>query len=448
MGIAQIPRLAATLAGTVTALTALSTLPGSAATPSDTNPSDLDQAFATAAGRYDVPRDLLVGIGYAETHLDDHGGRPSASNGYGVMHLVSNPANRTLGEAAKLAGRSTDELRTDTSTNVLGAAAVLDAYADQAGLAGKARDDVDRWYPVVARYAHAANDATARLYADEVYKVLAHGLRSASAELAAREVSPDRGRYARVAPLGTRAVADYPDARWVPASSSNYTVSNRPSSQAITMIVIHTTQGSYAGTISWFQNPAAQVSAHYVVRSSDGEITQMVREKDIAWHARDGNGRSVGIEHEGYVDDPSWYTDAMYRASAALTRDIADRYGIPRDRSHIVGHSEVPGNDHTDPGPNWDWDRYMAMVNGDDPYNFTTWGNGVNVRTDAKLNAPVVTTLPGPTRVFVECQKQGDTVTVGGYTNNWWSKLRDQGGFITNIYIDHPAQQLPGIPIC
>jgi hypothetical protein len=117
------------------------------------------------------------------------------------------------------------------------------------------------------------------------------------------------------------------------------------------------------------------VSSHYVVRSSDGQITQMVAEKDTAWHARSANPYSIGIEHEGYVDQPSWFTDAMYRSSAALTRT-------------------------------------------------------------------------SPTAVFVECQIQGDTVTAGGYTNNWWSKLRDQGGYMTNIYIDDPNQKLPGVPDC
>ena len=77
-----------------------------------------------------------------------------------------------------------------------------------------------------------------------------------------------------------------------------------------------------------------------------------------------------------------------------------------------------------------------------------TWGSGVRVRADARLSAAVVTTLPGPTAVYVDCQKQGDIVTAEGYTNNWWAHLRDQGGFITNIYIDHPAAQLPGVPIC
>ncbi|ALC20247.1 peptidoglycan DD-metalloendopeptidase family protein [Streptomyces pristinaespiralis] len=79
---------------------------------------------------------------------------------------------------------------------------------------------------------------------------------------------------------------------------------------------------------------------------------------------------------------------------------------------------------------------------------FNTWGSGVNVRADARLSAPVVTTLAGPTAVRVLCQKQGDTVNAEGYTNNWWSKLRDQNGFISNIYIDHPDAVLPGVPLC
>ncbi|MEH0971511.1 hypothetical protein V6U77_10295 [Micromonospora sp. CPCC 205546] len=56
--------------------------------------------------------------------------------------------------------------------------------------------------------------------------------------------------------------------------------------------------------------------------------------------------------------------------------------------------------------------------------------------------------LAGPTLVNVTCQKQGDTVYAEGYVNNWWSRLRDQNGFISNIFINHPAQQLPGVPIC
>jgi hypothetical protein len=80
--------------------------------------------------------------------------------------------------------------------------------------------------------------------------------------------------------------------------------------------------------------------------------------------------------------------------------------------------------------------------------NFWTWGNGVNVRSDARLSAAVVAVLPGPTRVNVICQKQGDWVNAEGYSNNWWSKLASPSGFMTNIYIDHPDAKLPGVPVC
>ncbi|WP_405060479.1 M23 family metallopeptidase [Kribbella sp. NBC_01505] len=79
---------------------------------------------------------------------------------------------------------------------------------------------------------------------------------------------------------------------------------------------------------------------------------------------------------------------------------------------------------------------------------FMTWGSDVAVRTDAKLSAGLVTRLAGPTSVRVLCQKQGDTVTAEGYTNNWWAKLASPAGFMTNIYIDDPNAKLPGVPDC
>lgn len=160
---------------------------------------------------------------------------------------------------------------------------------------------------------------------------------------------------------------DYPGATWVPASTSNYTVASRPSSYPVDFVVIHVTQETYDDTLAIFQNPERQVSAHYVVSSAEGRIGQCVREKDVAWHAGnwDYNTRSIGIEHEGWVDQPEWFTDAMYGASAALTRTLCDRYGIPKTREHIIGHHEVPGATHTDPGEHWDWARYLSMVNGD-----------------------------------------------------------------------------------
>ena len=161
-------------------------------------------------------------------------------------------------------------------------------------------------------------------------------------------------------PLG----ATYPGTEWIPAHSSNYTSASRPAQYPVRFVIVHVTQGSYAGTLQHFRNPKAKVSAHYVIRSGDGHIAQTVREKDVGWHAGnwDYNLRSIGIEHEGLVDDPKWFTDAMYKSSAALTAAVCDRYAIPKTRQHIIGHNEVPGADHTDPGKFWDWTRYMRLI--------------------------------------------------------------------------------------
>ncbi|WP_406083802.1 N-acetylmuramoyl-L-alanine amidase [Micromonospora zamorensis] len=349
--------LAAVLAGQV------ATAPADAARP--VAPGPLAADFARASAEFDVPRDLLVAVGYGETRLDGHGGLPSQANGFGVMHLVSNPTQHSLERAATLTGEPVDRLRSVTSANIRGGAAVLRDLADSEGLTAGARDRLSAWYPVVARYSAAA-DSTARLYADHVYDLLRTGIAATTVRVAAQPVRPELGRYASITPAGAgpnvaaAAVPEYGPARWVSAYGGNYQAGR---SSRITTVVVHVTQGSYAGTVSWFQNPSAGVSAHYVVKSSNGEITQMVREGDTAYHARSANPYAVGIEHEGFVDNPAWFTDAMYRSSAALTRYLCEKYGLPKTRAAIRGHNEMPGNDHTDPGPNWNWNYYISLVN-------------------------------------------------------------------------------------
>jgi hypothetical protein len=332
------------------------------AAPASGEPT-MNKAFTDAAAEFDVPRDLLVSVGYAETHLDGHAGEPSQDNGFGVMHLVSNPERKTLEQAAKLTGESKSDLKKKNAANIRGGAAVLRALADKAGLEKSDRDRVEAWYPAVAAYGGADTASLKRLYADAAYDFVNKGIptKGTKVRMSAEKVTPERGKLADAAAPGTGTKSDdYPPAIWNPADPANFSTGR---DAAISQVIIHVTQGAYAGTINWFKNPEAEVSAHYVIRSSDGEVTQMVRDADTAWHARGGNAAGLGIEHEGFVDDPSWFTDAMYRSSAALTKHLCDKHGIPKDRAHIVGHNEVPGNDHTDPGPNWNWDTYMGYVN-------------------------------------------------------------------------------------
>ncbi|NUR00957.1 MAG: N-acetylmuramoyl-L-alanine amidase [Streptomyces sp.] len=160
------------------------------------------------------------------------------------------------------------------------------------------------------------------------------------------------------------AVVDHPGAQWLPADPANYRSARRSGSRPIDYVVIHVTQEHFDDAVTVFRNPGRTTSAHYLVRSVDGHIGQCVREKDIARHTGDlgHDSRSIGITHEGWVHSAAWFTEAMYASSAALTAAVCARHAIPPDRTHILGHHEMSGATHTDPGANWDWDRYLDLV--------------------------------------------------------------------------------------
>jgi hypothetical protein len=175
-----------------------------------------------------------------------------------------------------------------------------------------------------------------------------------------------------------------------PNNYGNFDPADRPADgDSIRYIVIHDTEGSYDGTIADFQNPAREASSHYVIRASDGQVTQTVPTKNVAWHAGNWtlNMHSIGIEHEG-VAAAAGFTEAEYRASATLVRYLAARYRIPLDRDHIIGHDEVTrevtrlGTAHWDPGPYWDWEHYFDLL-------------GAPIRATGPANSPIVTIKPG-----------------------------------------------------
>jgi hypothetical protein len=160
-----------------------------------------------------------------------------------------------------------------------------------------------------------------------------------------------------------------PPVTWL-KGEGNFTKAHRPPS-AIDCVVIHVTEGSFWGSVRWLRNHRAHASSHYVI-SRSGRIVQLVHLSDIAWHAgnRRVNAESVGIEHEGYTYGRAGFTDAQYRSSARLTAYLARRSLMPIDRRHIIGHRQVPAprggwggaGHHTDPGPHWQWRRYLELV--------------------------------------------------------------------------------------
>jgi N-acetylmuramoyl-L-alanine amidase len=142
---------------------------------------------------------------------------------------------------------------------------------------------------------------------------------------------------------------------------------------ALEYVVIHYTVITYEQTIRAFNIRKSDVSAHYIVRG-DGHIAQLVGEADTAWHSGNYlfNLNSIGIELElNRITNP-FFREEQYRAAAALTCDASARWGFPLDRAHVVGHNEIPGATHSDPGPTWNWEHFMWLLSLCAPPNAST----------------------------------------------------------------------------
>jgi N-acetyl-anhydromuramyl-L-alanine amidase AmpD len=167
--------------------------------------------------------------------------------------------------------------------------------------------------------------------------------------------------------------------------AKNYTKANRTSAD-IQVIVIHTAETPETATTaeaiaSWAAgSQAPQASWHYGVDSDS--IVQSVRDADVAWHAKQANRVGIGIEHAGRAAQSAtqWdddYSQAVLARSARLTASLCQKHSIPprkltpeellAGKRGICGHYDVTlayktKGGHTDPGPQFPWDEYLAMV--------------------------------------------------------------------------------------
>jgi len=117
-------------------------------------------------------------------------------------------------------------------------------------------------------------------------------------------------------------------------------------------IVIHITEGSASACTDWFLRQESQVSTHYLV-TRKGKIIQFVEEKNTAWHAgrvfrprwkllRKGinpNYYTIGIELEGFDDQEPTFIQTI--VTAVLIAVIAERWKIPLDENHVIGHNQI-----------------------------------------------------------------------------------------------------------
>jgi len=315
--------------------------------------------FEEAAAEFGVPVALLEAIGRTESNWTQVG--PSIDLGWGVMHLVDSDRERTLAEAAELLGLSAARLKDDARQNIRGAAALLKRYAQENG----DRFALADWFEAAARFSALGDEALEAGQARRYFGVLRDGSVSHTLWGETIRLAPHPDLAIPPAPEPLRS-EDYPGAVAF-LTPCNFTEGRN---HALDTWVNHWIGvGTYAGAISWFHNCDAQVSAHFVIRNADGEITQVVRVADTAWHCGAygypyNNSRSIGVEHEATVDDPDqWSSEPMLQASTTMANYFCNEYGIPMQRAlpGIRGHNEMPGTATQCPG-NLPWDHWMEYL--------------------------------------------------------------------------------------
>ncbi|MES2914440.1 MAG: N-acetylmuramoyl-L-alanine amidase [Pseudomonadota bacterium] len=133
----------------------------------------------------------------------------------------------------------------------------------------------------------------------------------------------------------------------------------------VDMVVLHyTAMASCAEALERLCDPAAEVSAHYLI-DGDGTVLSLVDEAARAWHAGAGewrgagdvNSRSIGIELANTGAEP--FAEAQMAALERLLADLMDRHALPPDA--VIGHSDMAPARKGDPGARFDWRRLAVQ---------------------------------------------------------------------------------------
>jgi N-acetylmuramoyl-L-alanine amidase len=151
--------------------------------------------------------------------------------------------------------------------------------------------------------------------------------------------------------------------RWSPNSD------DRPAACAIDTLILHDTgMPSAAAALDRLCDPAALVSAHYLI-DEDGDVVQLVPEERRAWHAGVSswagrarlNDCSIGIElvNPGHEWGYRPFAEAQYDACIALCRAMLARWPIPPRR--VLAHSDVAPARKQDPGELFEWARLAGQ---------------------------------------------------------------------------------------
>jgi uncharacterized protein (TIGR02145 family) len=325
----------------------------------------LKRYFNNASKEFGVPVQLLMAIGYVENNWTQIG--PSIDRGWGIMHLVDNEYCNTLIQGADLIGVSPDHLKNNPLDNIRAAAALLSEYKAEEETSDTS---INSWFYAASRFSGLISEELKETQAKRYFEILKYGITSTTVwdESFTLPINLDIDISSYLVYYYTDQVfsTDYSPAL-TDLITCNFTSGRTHSIDTWVNHWVGT--GTYAGAISWFHNCTAQASSHFVIQSSDGEITQVVRVANTAWHCGAtgyayNNSRSIGVEHEATAANPGlWNSTAMLKASAKMAKYFCNLNSIPKTRTMpgIQGHNEMPGTSTSCPG-SLPWTNWMFIL--------------------------------------------------------------------------------------
>lgn len=143
------------------------------------------ELFAKAAKEFNVPVEILQGISFAETRWEHltwpEGETVSPENGmprpYGIMSLWDNEYfGHSLNDAAKLIGKTPEDLKKDPLDNMRGAAALLrKLYDENKKPEGTTDSELESWRYAMAEYCGIPEPDLKHQHAFDVYQHLSEG---------------------------------------------------------------------------------------------------------------------------------------------------------------------------------------------------------------------------------------------------------------------------------
>lgn len=328
--------------------------------------STLNKYFSNAAQEFNVPVEILKA--YAQVQSNWAQVSESIYGSWGVMGIIENPYVQQISAAATLLSVNADAIKTDANTNIRAAASLLNQYQTAE------RNNLEAWYPAVKKLTGLTDKAMAAMLAQQVFDVVKKGSKTVTLWGEIINIAPSSLQLSsEVLKESEPEVSNSVLAPDYPTAIENYTTctsnyGTRPGGYTIKYYFIHyIATGTYAGAISWFKTCTSNVSAHYVVKNDNGQVTQVVKELDRAYSqgVSEYNNNGIGVEHEVLATNLlMWESEQMLSSAAALCIDVCNRNAIPKTRRinngdpGIYGHSDVRATDC----PNMTTDRWNNFL--------------------------------------------------------------------------------------